>query len=744
MSTSQERLASALSDRYRLEEEIGRGGMAVVRRAWDLKNHRTVAIKVLHEDLSGAVGVERFLREIQTTGNLTHPHILPLFDSDATAGFLYYVMPFSEAGALRKRLDGHQLLDLDEAVRIACEVADGLSYAHSHGIIHRDIKPDNILFLGGRAVVGDFGIARAVSTPDRDDITATGAKIGTPAYMSPEQVAGDELDGRTDIYSLACVLYEMLAGSTPFTGPSAQAVMARKSVDAVPPIRTVRPEVPEALERVVLKALARTPADRHETAADFAAALRSPATAPAYDLRAESVAVLPFTNLSADPDTEYFSDGLSEEIINALARIPGLLVAARTSSFAFRGKAVDLAAIGAALKVATVLEGSVRRSATRLRVTVQLVNVADGYQLWSERYDRDVTDVFLIQEEIAHAVAGRLQATWGGPAGGVSLRRPTENLDAYHLYLKGRYYWEQRGVGLKTALECFSKALALDANYALAYAGLADACILLAEYAVVAPREILPRARAAAVAALDLSPELAEAHSAAGELKLVLDWDWRAAAAELQLAIKLNPRDVVARYRLAVLLSLVAGRFDEACVHARRAVELDPLAPLPHSQLGLVLMAAQRYEEAVAAFRQAIDLAPFLFLPNFHLGVLYHHLGQMAEAMKRIQLAADVSGRHPTALTALANCLRTQGDADGVTLVFDELSIRARREYVPKSALAAVAAAADRPDQAFQLLEEACEDHDYVLIFLRRHPGFSLLRSDPRIEGIYRRVGFQD
>ncbi|HET7251377.1 MAG TPA: protein kinase [Gemmatimonadales bacterium] len=744
MATAHERLVDALSDRYRLEEEIGRGGMAVVYRAWDLKNHRTVAIKVLHEDLSSAVGVERFLREIQTTGNLTHPHILPLYDSDATVGFLYYVMPFSEAGALRKRLAGHQQLDVDEAVRITCEVADGLSYAHSRGIIHRDIKPDNILFLGNdRAVIGDFGIARAVSAPDCDDITATGVKIGTPAYMSPEQVAGEELDGRTDIYSLGCVLYEMLVASTPFSGP-AQAVMARKSIDPVPPIRTVRPTVPEALERVVLKALARTPADRFATAGEFAAALRNPVAAPAFDVRAESIAVLPFTNLSPDPDTEYFSDGLSEEIINALARIPGLQVAARTSSFAFRGKAIDLAAIGGALKVATVLEGSVRRSATRLRVTVQLVKVADGYQLWSESYDRDATDVFQIQEDIAHAVAARLQATWDGSTGGVSFRRHTENLDAYHLYLKGRYHWEQRGVGLKTALECFSKALALDPSYALAHAGLADACILLAEYGVVAPREILPKARAAIFTALDMAPDLAEAHSACGELKLVLDWDWRGAAEELQLAIKLNPRDVVARYRLAVLLSLVAGRFEEAGVHARRAVELDPLAPLPHSQLGLVLMAAGRYEEAIPAFRQAIDLAPFLFLPNFHLGVLYHHMGRMAEAINRIQLAADVSGRHPTALTALANCLRTQGDADGVTQVFDELTVRARREYVAKSALAVVAAAAGRVDEAFQLLAQACDDHDYVLIYAKRHPGFSLLQSDPRIDTIYRRVGFQE
>jgi len=745
MSEDFERLASALSDRYRIEQEIGRGGMATVYSAWDLKNRRRVALKALNPELSSAVAVERFLREIETTGNLTHPHIVPLFDSDAVDGILFYVMPIMEGGTLRRRLLGHCQLDIDEAVRITCEVAEALGYAHSRGIIHRDIKPDNILFFSnGRAVVGDFGIARAVMDPRHEDITVTGVKIGTPAYMSPEQIAGDDLDGRTDIYSLGCVLYEMLAGKVPFMEYSANALWARKSVDAVPPIRSVRPAVPEQLELAVLKALDRTPVDRFATAGEFAGVLRSPAAPPVPTAPAESVAVLPFTNLSPDPDTEYLSDGISEEIINALARIPGLQVAARTSSFAFRGKAVDLAAIGKALRVSTVLEGSVRRAGMHLRVTVQLVKVADGYQLWSERYDRDVTDVFQIQEEIAHAVAGRLQATWGGTQSDLVFRRPTENLDAYHLYLKGRYYWEQRGIGLKTALDCFGQALTLDPGYALAYAGLADACILLAEYAMVAPKDILPKARAAVQRALELAPDLAEAHSAVGELKLVLDWDWRGAAEELQSAISLNPRDVAARYRFALLLSLVVGRFEEALIHARRAVELDPLAPLPLTQLGVTLTTAQRYEEAVPVLQHAIDLAPSMFLPNFYLGILRNHLGRTEEAIALLERAAELSGRHPLALTALGNCLSTQGDVNGVMVLFEELTARARREYVPKSTLANLAIQAGRRDEAFGLLESACDDHDYVLIYSKRHIGFRALQADPRMADIYRRVGFPE
>ena len=744
MPTAQERLASALADRYRIDAEIGRGGMATVYSAWDLKNRRDVAVKVLHPELSSAVAVERFLREIQTTGKLNHPHILPLFDSDAVDGFLFYVMPLITEGTLRARLISQRQLDIDEAVRITCEVAEALSYAHSKGIIHRDIKPDNILFSSGQAVVSDFGIARAVADPDHDAITATGVQIGTPAYMSPEQVRGDGLDARTDLYSLGCTLYEMLAGEVPFTGPTAQSVIARKVMDAIPPIRSVRPTVPEPLELAVLKSLAKTPADRFATAGAFAEAVRNHTRPLTYQAPGESIAVLPFTNLSPDPDTEYLSDGISEEIINALARIPGLQVAARTSSFAFRGKAVDLAAIGRALKVATVLEGSVRRAGKRLRVTVQLVNVADGYQLWSERYDRDVTDVFQIQEEIALAVAGRLQATFGGAHSDLAFRRPTENLDAYHLYLKGRYYWEQRGVGLKSALEAFGQALTLDPGFAQAHAGLADACILLAEYSVVAPKNILPKARAAVQRALELSPELAEAHSAAGELKLVLDWDWRGAEEELQAAIALNPRDVAARYRLALLLSLVLGRFDEALLHARRAVELDPLAPLPLTQLGIALMTAQRFEEALGVLQRAIDLAPLLFLPTFNLGVLYHHLGRTDEAITRLERAAEVSGRHPAALTALGNCLSARGEIGEVEVLLEEMSARARREYVPKPMLANLALHVGRGDEAFELLRSACEDRDYILIYSKRHLGFKALQEDARMTEIYRRVGFPE
>src|SRR5256885_9466853 len=483
--------------------------MATVYLANDRNLRRQVALKVLHPELATAVGVERFLREIGTAAGLNHPLILALHDSGEAGDLPFYTMPYVEGEeTLRRRLNRERQLSIDDAAAVTCDVAEALAYAHSRGVVHGDIRPENILFSAGRAVVADFGIARALTVARIEPLTGIGAMIGTPAYMSPEQVAGDAaLDGRSDQYSLACVLYEMLAGRPPFDGPTVQAVLARLSIELPAPIRTARPSVPDALERAVLKALAKVPADRFATISQFADAVRARDQAAAVESDAESIAVLPFANLSADPGFEYLSDGIAEDIINALAQLQGLRVAARTSSFAFRGHAADLAEVGAKLKVATVLEGSVRKAGNRLRVTAQLVKVSDGYHLWSERYDREMTDVFAIQDEIAKAIAGRLQVTLGGE--GMPLVMPaTGNLDAYHLYLKGRYYLAQRGLVLKKALECFDQALALDENYALAYAGLADACTVLAQYGLAPPNVLRPKARAAVQRALELAPDL--------------------------------------------------------------------------------------------------------------------------------------------------------------------------------------------------------------------------------------------
>ena len=738
------RLQASLADRYAIDSAVGRGGMATVFLAVDLKHQRSVAIKVLHPELATSLGVERFLREISIAAGLNHPHILALYDSGQAEDLLYYVMPYIEGETLRGRLQREGQLSIADTIRITSEIAEALGYAHSRGVVHRDIKPENIMFSAGRALVADFGIARALTAATLEPLTAAGAIVGTPAYMSPEQATGSgQLDGRSDIYSLGCVVYEMLTGSVPFTGLTAQAVMARHSIDIAPPIRSVRPTVPDALERAVLTALAKVPADRFATAAQFAGALAARAEPTAEGAEGQSIAVLPFTNLSGDSEFEYFSEGIAEEIINALTQLPGLLVAARTSSFAFRGPATDLAEVGSKLKVATVLEGSVRKAGNRLRISAQLVKVADGYHLWSERYDREMTDVFAIQDEIAKAIANRLRVTLGED--GAPLVTPaTGNLDAYHLYLKGRYYLAQRGLGLKKALECFDQALALDPNYALAYAGLADACTVLAEYGVALPNVVRPKARAAVQRALELAPDLAEVHCASGALAFICDWDWPRAARDLRRAVELNPRSVTARQWLSYYLVFIEGRLEDGVAQARRALELDPLAPLLVMQLGMTLTGAGRYEEAVSSFRRAGDLAPMMFQATIHLGLVFNHLGRSDEAIAPLEVAVTTSGRHPWTLAALAVCYSSLGRVGDVEAIRDELLARARREHVQSSVLAIVAASLGRMDNTFELLERACDEHDGILVYSKRYPFFRLLQNDPRMERIYRRMGFPE
>src|SRR3989454_4411101 len=436
------------------------------------------------------------------------------------------------------------------ALIIAREVADALEYAHQQGVVHRDIKPENILISAGHAVVADFGIARAIQAAGAQTVTQTGILLGTPADMSRGQAAGDsELAGRSDIYSLGCVLYEMWAGAPPFTGSTAQAVIAMRFTHRPPEVSSVRDGVPVWGSRAIARALARDPAERYATAAQLAAALIAPepgSPAQREPHTEKSIAVLPFTNMSSDPEIEYFGDGIAEEIINALARLPGLRVAGRSSAFSFKGKHEDLRVIGDKLAVASVLEGSVRKAGAQLRITAQLVNVADGYDLWSERFDREPEDAFAIQEEIARTIADRLQVSLAGGAERTLLRPHTENLEAYQLYLKGRGLLYKRGVAIWHALEAFRAALELDPEYALASAGLADAYTLLGMYGVLRPPNALPQARAAARRSVELGPELAEAHNAVAGGRGG-GWGWAGADRGVRRAVELHPRYEIGR-----------------------------------------------------------------------------------------------------------------------------------------------------------------------------------------------------
>ena len=597
-----ERLQAALAGRYAIERQIGRGGMAWVYLADDLRHHRRVALKVLDPDLAAALGSARFLREIEIAARLMHPHILPLHDSGEADGLLYYVMPHVEGETLRTRLQQERQLPLEEALHITRELADALDYAHGQGIIHRDIKPENIFLSHGHALLADFGIARAVSEASGDALTATGLAIGTPGYMSPEQAtANRQVDGRSDLYSLACVVYEVLAGQPPFAAATAQAVMARQVADTVPSLRTVREAIPESVERAVRRALAKSPADRFGTVREFAQALEAPSVAAPE----RSVAVLPFANLSQDQDDDYFSDGMTDEIITALSGVKALRVVARTSAFAYKGKNLDVRTIGRQLNVSTVLEGSVRRAGRRLRISAQLINVADGYHVWSERYDRDLEDVFAIQDEIARNIARALQVVLTEPEQRALQKPPTQNLEAYDYFLRGRQLFHQfRRKGFEAARQMFQRAVEIDAGYARAYAGIADCSSFLYHY-WDARAEIARRADEASRIALELDPASAEAHASRG-LALSVNGQQEEAEREFQVAIRLDPR-LFEAYYFHARASWAAGHLARAAEMFERAIEVRPEDYQAAALLSPVYVGLGRADDAQAAARRAVE-----------------------------------------------------------------------------------------------------------------------------------------
>ena len=613
MALALERLRTALTGSYVIDRELGRGGMATVYLAQDTRHDRVVALKVLHPDLAASLGPERFLREIKLAARLNHPHILPLFDSGEAESFLYYVMPYIEGESLRERLDREKQLPVDEAVRHAKSIASALDYAHRQNIIHRDIKPENVMLYEGEAMVMDFGIAKAVSAAASETLTQTGMMVGTPAYVSPEQAAGEiNLGGQSDQYSLACVLYEMLSGERPFTGENAAAIMAKRFTETAAPLRTVRGSIPEHVERAVSKAMSTAASARYSTTAQFAQALGSQVLATPTDTAtvpqaimsaAKSVAVLPFANMSADAENEYFTDGMAEELINALSKIQSLRVASRTSSFAFKGKNEDITEIGRKLKVSTVLEGSVRKMGNRLRIAAQLINVADGYQLWSERFDRDVEDVFAIQDEISLAIFNALRVILSEGEKKAIERDRSVNMQAYEYYLRGRQFIHQWSrSGLEYARQMFRRAIEIDPDYALAYAGLADSCSLL--YMNCDAREQnLTQGNAASRRALELGPDLAEAHLASG-LTHSLSMRFTEAEREFEFAMKLDPTLFEAVYHYG-RARIAQGEFAEAAKLFERACVLRPEDfQAPHF-LAQCYMALGMKEESLATYRKA-------------------------------------------------------------------------------------------------------------------------------------------
>jgi serine/threonine protein kinase/Tfp pilus assembly protein PilF len=674
-----ERLRGALSQTYTIDRELGRGGMATVYLAQDCKHERMVALKVLHPELAASLGPDRFLREIKVAARLNHPHILGLHDSGEADGFLYYVMPYVEGESLRERLDREHQLPIDEAVHHARSIASALDYAHRQQIVHRDIKPENVMLYEGEAMVMDFGIAKAVSLAGHDTLTQTGMMVGTPAYVSPEQAAGEtNLDGRSDQYSLACVLYEMLTGERAFTGPTPQAVMAKRFTETARSLRSLRGSIPENVERAVGKAMSTDADGRYRTAALFAQALASSSLTTPTDTAtmpqptvaaAKSVAVLPFVNASADPENEYFADGMAEEIINALSKIQTLRVASRIVSFALKGKNEDLGEVGRKLHVSTVLDGTVRRMGNRVRITAQLVNVADGYQLWSERYDREMEDIFAIQDDISQAIVKALLVILSEDEKKAIEKPRSVNLQAYEFYLRGRQFFHQlRRKSLEHARQMFNRAIEIDPDYALAHAGVADCCSLLYTY-FDARESNLRQADLASQKALELEPTLAEAHVA----RAIATWlNKRNEEAEehFETAMKLDPKLFEAPYFYGRALKS-QGRFAEAVKLFERAATIRPEDFQAASMQASSLESLGMHAESQAVDRRVLKLIEDRLALNPDdaracnlAATTYSKLGESEPALEFARRSLEIDPDDPMILYNVACTYSMLGKAD--------------------------------------------------------------------------------
>jgi len=745
-------VADAVRDRYRFEREIGAGGMATVFLATDLKHDRPVAIKVLRGGET-AVDTERFHREIRVLARLRHPFILPLHDSGEAGGALYFVMPFVDGESLRSRLTRDGRLKIAEALELAREVADALHAAHEEGVVHRDVKPENILIArSGHALLADFGIARGTPGAARPEtMTQLGMAIGTVAYMSPEQAMGErEIDARSDVYALGCVLFEMLTGSPPFTGATAMSVVAKHLSAPPPDLRTLRPEVPPAIAHVLSRALAKEPGHRPASARALAQALvtsaerraatpahtttvgRSPAAARL------SIAVLPITNIGGSADDEYFGEGLTEELTSALSRLEGLRVVSRTSAVSFKGQALPLTTIAERLGVEFVVEGSVRRAGQRLRLTAKLIRASEDAPLWSETFDRTLDDVFAVQDEItARIVDTNSQALQLGGLRGQVPVATTRNLEAYDLYLLGRHHWYERSeAGMRRARELFQQAIDLDPSYAPAWSGLADASAILASWQFANPAEMYPVATNAARRALELDDSLAEAHASLGFVKMNWEWDWAGVLQELHRAIELNPNHETAHRWLSAFLAGI-GRRDEAMPIAERAVLLDPMSVLPYMNLGIINYLSGDLAAAESKFRRVLEMQPEFLRGHTFFGSVLSLQGRHDEAIRTLEWLVERGHRAPVYVWTLGIAYALGGRLEKAHVILDPIN----RSSFPAIYRAMSYEALGERAAVVPTLEQGLQERSDWMYSLGAQPLLKGLRGDTDFEAVVAKLG---
>lgn len=749
---------------YEIVSPLGAGGMGEVYRAKDTRLKREVAIKVLPDSTAkNPDALTRFQREAEAVAALSHPNILAIHDVGRENEISYLVSELLEGETLRTRLKRTKI-PWRQAVEFGTSIAVGLAAAHAKGIVHRDLKPENIFLTQDNVIkILDFGLARVEPATNATDQTVTldtkpGTVLGTVSYMSPEQLRGQQVDARSDIFSFGCVMYEMVTGDRTFKGDT--------SADVTSAILTFEPQsvtesandISPELGRTIARCLDKNLHKRFQSSDDLAFTLRNLLSSDAKvrgdkdpskendksDLMS-SIAVLPFENMSADPENEYFSDGISEEIINALTRVKGLRVAARTSAFSFKGKQAEVSEIGQKLNVGTVLEGSVRKSGDRIRITAQLINVSDGYHLWSERFDRKLDDIFQIQDEIATSIVNQLQDTFQTTTKSSEkiVKSTTHNLEAYDAYLKGRHCWQLGyGTEMLRALNHFERALSLDPDFAQAHAGIAETYGSLGFMGTLPPREAMPKARASALKALELDDQLAEAHCALATVKMLYDRDWVAAEKGLLRSLEINPNYVQALYHLGhEYHGYVTYQLDKSIELCRRAVDIDPLASYPlHGWLANLYIAG-RTEEAIEPLQNAINREPNTFHLIRILGLCYFELGMMDEAEKTFKSALKMSGRHPWALWEWGAYNVAIGNLTEAQETHNELVARSRTSYIHPTVLAGLSAWLGRMDEAYAYLDQGVDEFDSIIFVITTWPMGKPLWDDPRYPGLLKRLG---
>jgi len=733
--------------RYRVLAPLGAGGMGVVYKAEDTRLERFVALKFLSNSLSeDPVALRQFQKEARTASALNHPNICTVYEIDESDGQPFIAMEMLTGQTVKQRL-GQSSFEVAEVIDLAIQIADALGAAHAKGIIHRDVKPANIFITDRRqAKLLDFGLAKRTTFMEFDansstGFTAFGRVLGTPNYMSPERLCGQEIDHRSDLFSLGATLYEMLTRRHAFTGASVIEVIDAILHREAPPFDPNMRPLPRGLMQIISRLLEKAPDDRYESAEALMTALIAlrqdmaagkatmVAGAPERAQRRLSIAVLPFRNLGAQPDNEYFGDGLAEELITALTKIEDLRVVARASAFTFKGRDSELGEIGSRLRVDTVFDGTVRRAGSRLRVACRLTNVADGHQIWSERYDRELADVFALQDEMARSIVDKLKVAWVDKL--QPIRRYTDNRESYLHYLRGRFYWSKRYEGgLMTAKQEFEHALEGDERNAQAYSGLADVYAFLGLYSIIPPRAAFAKAKTNVDKALAIDDALPEAHTSQGLIAMSANWDWRVAEAEFMRALDLDKSQAPAHLYYAWLLAL-RDRRTEAIIAIKRAQNADPLSPLVNSGAGWMYFLLREYDQAIAECQKCVEIDTNFLVGMYVMAMAYARKGEYEKAMPLITRAADLSNRAPFYLGLLGQIYAETGRMAEADQVLADLDIRsAGGGYVPPHCYVYIHASRGDLNKAFEWQEKACADGAPPFYFMS--PAIGTMHDDPR------------